>query len=74
MSANGNVAPTTTRKLLDVIANSETKLKIEIAATVDAAGKPFVKKTYGLEGDDAINSGIDILEWWKRHEKLLPSW
>ena len=48
----GNVAPATTRKLLDVIANSETKLKVEIAATVDA-GEPFVK-TYSLEEDGPL--------------------
>ena len=53
LNANGNVAPATTRKLLDVIAKSETKLKVEIAATVDA-GKPFVKKTYSLEGDGPL--------------------
>ncbi|CAB4039355.1 RNA-directed DNA polymerase from transposon BS [Paramuricea clavata] len=46
-------APATTRKLLDIIANSEAKLKIEIAATVDA-GEPFVKKTYSLEGDGPL--------------------
>ncbi|CAB3995445.1 RNA-directed DNA polymerase from transposon BS [Paramuricea clavata] len=46
-------APATTRKLLDIIANSEAKLKIEIAATVNA-GEPFVKKTYSLEGDGPL--------------------
>ena len=53
MEWDGNVALATTRKLLDVIANSETKLRIEIAATVDA-GEPFVKKTYSLEGDGPL--------------------
>lgn len=53
LTANRNIAPATTRKLLDIIANSEAKLKIEIAATVDA-GEPFVKKTYSLEGDGPL--------------------
>ncbi|CAB4043690.1 RNA-directed DNA polymerase from transposon BS, partial [Paramuricea clavata] len=55
LTANSDTgtAPATTRKLLDIIANSEAKLKIEIAATVDA-GEPFVKKTYSLEGDGPL--------------------
>ena len=53
LNTSGNVAPATARKLLDVIANSESKLRIEIAATVDAA-EPFVKKTYSLEGDGPL--------------------
>ena len=53
LSTSGNVAPATARKLLDVIANSEAKLKMEIAATVDA-GEPLVKKAYSLEGDGPL--------------------
>ena len=53
LSTSGNVAPATASKLRHVIANSETKLKIDIAATVDA-GEPFVKKTHSLEGDGPL--------------------
>ena len=27
-----------------------------------------------MAASNGINNSIDILEWWKRHEKLLPSW
>ena len=43
LSSKEDVAPATTRKLLDIIANNEAQLGIEIAATVDV-GEAFVKK------------------------------
>ena len=45
----------TTRKLLSIVddAASLRKLKIELAATVDAM-EPFVKATYDLEGDGPL--------------------
>lgn len=48
LSANVDVAPVTTRTLLNIIANNEAQLIIEIAATVDV-GEAFVKKTYSLQ-------------------------
>ena len=53
LSANEDVVPATTRKLLNIITNNEAQLKIEIAATVDV-GEAFVKKTYSLEGDGPL--------------------
>lgn len=50
---NEDVASVMTRKPLDITANNEAQLKIEIVATVDA-GEAFVKKTYSLEGDGPL--------------------
>ena len=52
---NDELPSATTRKLLSIIddAASLRKLKIELAATVDAM-EPFVKATYDLEGDGPL--------------------
>lgn len=71
LSANEDVAPATTRKLLDIIANNEAQLKIEIAATVDV-GEAFVKKTYSLEGDGPLAVvAYDYIIELQNHMRLL---
>lgn len=63
--------PATTRKLLDIIANNEAQLKIEIAATVDV-GEAFVKKTYSLEGDGPLAVvTYDYIIELQNHMRLL---
>ena len=53
---NDDLPLATSTKLLQVLDDPEKtrKLKIEIATTVDAM-EPFVKATYKLEGDGALN-------------------
>ena len=53
ISANEDVALATTTKLLNIIANNEAQLKIEIAATVDV-GEAFVKEIYSLKSDGPL--------------------
>ena len=71
LSANEDVAPATTRKLLDIIANNEARLKIEIAANVDV-GEAFVKKTYSLDGDGPLAVvAYDYIIELQNHMRLL---
>ena len=58
-------------KLLDIIANNEAQLKIEIAAIVDV-GEAFVKKTYSLEGDGPLTVvAYDSIIELQNHMRLL---
>lgn len=36
--------------------------------------KPILELPNYMVASNGINNSTDILEWWKRHEKLLPSW
>jgi len=47
---NEGLAPATREKLLTILEDDEIRLRVELAATVDA-GELFVKATYDLEGD-----------------------
>ena len=44
------IAPKSLDKLLQLLFNSSKELMVELAVTV-AAGEPFLKATYILEGD-----------------------
>ena len=60
---NPDLSPATRIKLLSILEDSQkkAKLQLELAAVIDA-GAPFVKATYGLEGDGAlVLSSYDVI-------------